>query len=251
MLALDGVSLSLTTGEILGVLGLNGAGKSTLLRVMLGLQTPHAGTITIDGTPLRELSLNARARRVAAVLQNEQLSFPYTVRELVTLGRYAHRGRFAALTREDEQLIDQALQAVDATALAARRVNQLSGGEQRRALLARAIAQQAQYLLLDEPTAALDLPHQLELGSLVRKLAAERTVGVLWVMHDLNLALKHCDRVAILAHGKLVFAGAPREALSPAHLRGVFHVDGEQIRDSSGHDHIVFRAPSGHSHNDA
>lgn len=246
-LALSDVSLSLAPGEVLGVLGLNGAGKSTLLRTMLGLQTPDSGTVALDGVPLSSLSLTARARRLAAVLQNEQLGFPYTVRELVMLGRYAHRGRFAPLNEEDERAMREALQAVDAAHLAGRRVNQLSGGEQRRALLARALAQNAQYLLLDEPTAALDLPHQLELGALVRSLAQERRVGVLWVMHDLNLALRHCSSVAILAQGKLAFSGPPKDAFSPSYLRHVFHVDGEQIRDSIGHTHIVFRAASGHS----
>jgi iron complex transport system ATP-binding protein len=245
--ALSGVSLALAAGEVLGVLGLNGAGKSTLLRLMLGLAEPQSGTVRIDGVSLSSLSLSDRARRVAAVLQHEQLGFPYTGRELVVLGRYAHRGRFAALTPEDERLVSEALQAVDAAHLAERRVNQLSGGEQRRVLMARALAQQPQYLLLDEPTAALDVPHQLELGALVRKLAAERAVGVLWVMHDINLALRGCDRVAILAHGRLVFAGPPREAFSPEHLRQVFHVEGELVRDSAGLNHIVFRPLSGDS----
>ncbi len=238
---LDGVSLSLSPREVTGVLGLNGAGKSTLLRVMLGLLKPSAGEVQVDDRALADLAPAARARQIAAVLQNENLAFPYSVRELVMLGRYAHRGRFAAPNAQDDAAVAGALQVTDSAHLAERRVDTLSGGEARRVLLARALAQMPRYLLLDEPTQGLDLPHQLELGPRLKALAAERDMGVLWVLHDVNLALSGCDRVCILAGGRVVFSGAVDDAFTSAQLAEVFHVGGERVRDASGHDHVVFR----------
>jgi iron complex transport system ATP-binding protein len=206
----------------LGILGPNGAGKTTLLKAIMGL-VPHRGAVLQAGQPLSALSSKERARCVAYVPQRSLLNAPLTVSSVVAQGRYCHGSDLTALTRADRQAIEQALQATDMTALAERPFTELSGGEQRRVLLARALATEAPVILLDEPNASLDLSHALRLFHHMKQLAANgRTLVV--VLHDLNDALSWCDCALLLSEGRVVTHGPPAQVLDADRVRQVYGV---------------------------
>ena len=236
---LDGVSLTVRRGEFLALVGPNGAGKTTLLRVVNGLVTPDAGTVRVGGTDASALSVQERARRVATVPQETHVGFDFPVRDLVAMGRTAHRSRFARAGEADRAAVEQALDRTETTAFADRPVGSLSGGERQRVVLARALAQAAPLLLLDEPTASLDINHQVRVLGLVRELvdgpeggtgdepggghAAGRTAVA--AIHDLDLAARFCDRVALLAEGGIRAAGAPGTVLTDERLAAAYGVE--------------------------
>ncbi len=217
----DGCDVTLESGALLALAGPNGAGKSTLLRVLAGLLRPTAGTLTVEGRDLGSLSRREVARRIAVVPQLFDTLFPFSVREVVALGRTARLGAFGRLGAADAQAVDRALDALELRPLAGRRIDRVSGGERQRAVLAMALAQETGVLLLDEPTVHLDPAHQLATVALLRRLASERGLAVLAVLHDLNLAAL-ADRVAVLAEGRIVRAGPPREVIEPCLVREVF-----------------------------
>ncbi|MCC6809494.1 MAG: ABC transporter ATP-binding protein [Deltaproteobacteria bacterium] len=241
--ALDGVSIDVSPGEVVGVLGPNGAGKSTLARVLLGLQSASAGEVRIDEQPLSGLTIAERARRVAAVLQDQGPRFSFSVKEVVALAREARHGAFTRLGPDDLAAVDRAMRAADVLALADRAFDALSGGERQRVLLARALAQAARYLVLDEPTAFLDLHHRYAFADRIRALADAGGAGVVWILHDLDLALRDCHRVYVLAGGRTVAAGAPAEVLVPETLRASFGVEAVLHRDASGRAHVLVQRP--------
>jgi iron complex transport system ATP-binding protein len=220
---LAAVSCALRPGELVLLAGRNGAGKSTLLRTLLGAQSPDGGEVRLGDRAITAWPGRERAQRVAFVPQSVDTPFEFTGRELVTMGRHPHRARRDALRAEDLAAIARALAAVDAEAFADRIVTTLSGGEQRRIAVARALATDAPLLLLDEPTNNLDLEHALQLVALLRGLAAAGR-GVLVASHDLNLFGEHCDRVVLLHDGRVFADGPAAEALSPANLATVFGV---------------------------
>jgi iron complex transport system ATP-binding protein len=210
---LEGVDFDLRAGEITAILGPNGAGKSTLLAALAGLIGPERGCATLAGEALGQISLTARARRIGYLPQAGEVAWNLSVRALAGLGRLPWRGSSSAA--RDVAAIDHALAAMDLDALAARSVHSLSGGERGRALLARVLATGAEWVLADEPLAALDLAHQLALTAHFRALATQGR-GVVLVLHDLALAMNHADRVLVLAEGGLIADGPPAEALTPA-----------------------------------
>ncbi len=220
-LVLDGCDASVRAGALVAVVGPNGAGKSTLLRVLAGLLRPSGGAVHIDGADLASLSRAEIARRVAVVPQLFDTLFPFTVREVVALGRTARLRAFGRLSPTDTAAVERALGALGLGALADRRIDHVSGGERQRAVLAMALAQETGALLLDEPTVHLDPGHQLATVGLLRRLASERGLAVLAVMHDLNLAAL-ADRVVVLAAGRVVRAGAPAEVIDERMVREVF-----------------------------
>lgn len=207
------VSFQVQAGEILGVIGPNGAGKTTLIRALSGVLEPSAGQVRVAGQELTAVKPNERARRVAVVPQARNLPPAFTGWELVLLGRTPHLNWLGQVSASDEQCVRQALERTQALSLADRRVGELSGGEQQRLLLARAMAQNAPLMLLDEPTAHLDLHHQVSLLDLVRRLAHEENLGVVAALHDLNLVSRYADRVALLVDGELRALGSPSEVL--------------------------------------
>ena len=221
---LDGVDLTLRGGELVLLAGRNGAGKSTLLRALIGAQAPTSGAVQLGDRPLAAWAGDERARQLAFVPQAIETPFEFSGRELVTMGRHPHRPRRAPLTAADRDAIAQALAAVDAEAFADRPVTTLSGGEQRRIAVARALATQAPLLLLDEPTNCLDLEHALQLVALLRRLCAQGR-GCLVASHDLNLFAPAADRVVVLHEGRVAADALPDQALAPALLRVVFGVD--------------------------
>lgn len=239
-LTLAAVTLGIQTGTLTAVIGPNGSGKSTLLRVMAGLWRPDGGAVRLDGIALEKLQSRELARRVSFVPQDTRIDFSFTVREVVAMGRYAHRRRFAHENGADRSAISAALERCDVTHLAECPANALSGGERQRVLIARSLAARPEVILLDEPTANLDIEHALDILRLCRELANERRAVVL-ATHDLDAATQYADVVQVLDHGHAVGFGVPREVLSPAAVERVFGVRGEIVHTASGSPHLVFR----------
>jgi ABC-type cobalamin/Fe3+-siderophores transport system ATPase subunit len=208
--------------ELVAILGPNASGKSTLLKLLAGLESPLAGRIQIDGTELSALDLRARAKRIALVQQESELLFPLRVWEYVLQGRYPHGRRLRFGSEADALTVGNALAQVDALRLSDRWMEQLSGGEKQRVILARALAQQPVLLLLDEPTQHLDVRGKLELLRRLRKLAAEGRQTVLMVTHELDLAAEFSDRVVLLHQGKCRRVGKPAEVYDSSLLEEVF-----------------------------
>lgn len=219
--AVSGVSLTVDPGEVVAVVGPNGSGKSTLLRALVGLLRPSAGSVHLDGRPIASWSRRDLADVVGALPQREDQSFPLTVTETVLLGRWSRLGPIAPVGPADREAVDAALRRCDVTALADRRIDTLSGGEWQRVRVARALVAVPRLLLLDEPTAALDVGHEMEMFELLRRLVAEG-LGVLVITHQLNLAARFADRLVLLDRGRTVAEGPPRDVLREDVVSAVF-----------------------------
>ena len=239
---LRGATLSVAAGEVVAVAGPNGAGKTTLLRAASRGVRLAAGEIRVAGRSLASLSHRELARGLAVVPQDAALLFPFRAGELVLMGRAPHTGRFGFETGADVERARAAMARVGVEHLADRSVLELSGGERQLVLFARALAQEARLLLLDEPTAHLDLSHRLRVLEQVR-LFAGAGGSVLFVSHDLGLAARSCDRVVLLHEGVVAGEGAPAEVFTPERLRQVFGVRAELLRASDGAPVVVARAP--------
>jgi ABC-type cobalamin/Fe3+-siderophores transport system ATPase subunit len=220
--ALADVSVEIAPSEIVGVIGPNSSGKTTLIRLLTRVLEPASGEIRLKGVPVRGLSRTDLARRVAVVPQGILPQFPFTVGELVLMGRYPHDpGRYFESPR-DRSVAREAMEATGVLELADMPLEHLSGGERQRAVIARALAQEPRLLVLDEPTAHLDLRYQVEVAALLRRLNRERGTTVLLVSHDLNLAAEVCDRLLLLNQGRVAALGAPEAVLDEALLASVF-----------------------------
>ncbi len=222
---LKNVSLTIGSGEVLGILGPNGSGKSTLLKILMRILVPQQGTIEWFGQPPDAFSQADIARHVAFVPQETQQAFPFTINEMVLMGRYPHHGRTWGLGWEgshDRAVAMQAMTDLDVAHLGTRLITNVSGGERQRAVVARALAQEPDVLLLDEPTAFLDLHHQLDIARIIRRLNRERGLTVVLVSHDLNLASQYCDRLLLLREGEIVTVGSPEEVIAAASLEPVY-----------------------------
>jgi iron complex transport system ATP-binding protein len=226
--------LQLQSGELVALLGANGSGKTTLLRLLSGALRPAAGLVQVAGRPVGEWPRPALARRVAVLPQHLELPEGFRVVELVAMGRAPHARRLFGSTAEDEVAVERALQDADALDLADRYPHELSGGERQRVLVAMALAQEPQLLLLDEPTLHLDLAHQVSLLQRLRRLHAQRGLTVLAVLHDLNLAAAFAPRVVLLDGGRVAADGPPDEVLTPEAIARVFGVRVEPVRTSRG-----------------
>ncbi len=220
------VSLVVSAGELLAVIGPNGAGKTTLIRVLTGLLPAcPGGEVRVFGHPLHGLDRREIARRVAVVPQHTRVAFGFTVREVVAMGRAPHQGAMLVSTKTDREIVDSVLERTHLTALASRPVSGLSGGEQKRVAVARALAQQPDVLVLDEAGAHLDIRHRIELQSLVRHEIRERNLACLAVMHDLSEVAQNADRVAILHEGRIRAQGTVEQVMTYRILRETFGVD--------------------------
>jgi iron complex transport system ATP-binding protein len=219
---LVGITLEVRAGEVVALLGPNGAGKSTLLGVASGVLRPQSGAVSFEGQAVGRLSRREMARRMALVAQTGEMRFPMTALEYALAGRFAHARAFGFDSPRDVEIAFASLRATDAEQFAARRFNELSSGERQRVVLARALAQEPKLLLLDEPTANLDIAHQVALLDLVRKLACERQLGALVVTHEINLAAEFADRVALLKSGRLLACGTTREVMTAELLSELF-----------------------------
>jgi len=239
---LDGVDLTVAPGDLLGVLGPNGAGKSTLARVLAGLFAHAEGSVTLDGVSLQAMAPRDRARRVAYVAQAEPAPEGISLRDWVSLGRAPHTGWLGVLRAEDDQAIDEALRAQGLVHLAALPAARLSGGEQRRALVARAMVQNTPCLVLDEPLAGLDLAHQATLCADLARLAADGAAVVV-VLHDPNLALRWCTHAVLLRDGRVQSAGPTATVLTAEHLGAVFETPLARSEADDGYPCFVLPRP--------
>ncbi len=233
---LDDVSARFAQGGLVGVLGPNGSGKTTLLRLLGGLLRPAGGRISLDGADLRTVSRAIVARRMAMVPQETQLAFEYTVLEMATMGRYPHLGAFEIEGPEDLEIAREALRATGTEHLASRFFNTLSGGEKQRVVIAGALAQlssapgpgtadSADILLLDEPTASLDLAYQLEIRAILHKLNRERSLTIVVSTHDLNFAASLCRELVLVHQGRVLAAGPTEAMLDTTLIRRLYGVD--------------------------
>ena len=222
-------SLAAEPGTVTALLGPNGAGKSTALRALARLLRPRTGAVTLGGRDVWKLPRRLFGRHVAFVPQSEAIAWPMTVEQVVLLGRVPHRGWLLPYSAEDRAALRTALRQVDLEDFQSRDLDSLSGGERRRALLARALAQEAPMLLLDEPGAHLDLRHQVELFGLLAGLARERRAAVVLSLHDLNLASLFTDRAVLLSEGRIVAQGPTQAVLTPGLLRETFGVAVETV----------------------
>jgi iron complex transport system ATP-binding protein len=219
--ALDEVSIQVEPGTLHAVLGPNGSGKSTLMRALLGTIPLAGGSVRIDDRPLAAWSRRALARQVGAVTQHEPTVFPIRVRDLVAMGRYPHLGPLAPESAEDRAIVHEALARCDALDMADREVGTLSGGEHQRVRIARALAQEPRALILDEPTASLDIRHEMEILTLLRR-SADQGLTVLLITHHLDLAARFSDRILLLGGGRVAAEGTPDEVFREATLEGVY-----------------------------
>lgn len=241
---LEGVELSLAPGCLHGVVGPNGSGKTTLLDLMAGLRAPAAGEISFLGRSLETYSGLELARRLALVPQEFAINFPFTVHEVVMMGRHPHLRRFASPGPEDVEAVERALAETSLAELRDKPVTALSGGEKQRVVLARALAQQAPVMLLDEPTSNLDVNHSLALMGVVEQRVRRQGCTAVAVMHDLNLAAAFCDRLVMLSGGRVFACGPTEEVLTRDHLAEVFSVQAQVRRDDyAGGPLVVFRKP--------
>ena len=221
---LDGVSLTVESGEMVGVLGPNGSGKTTLLKLLSGVLAGR-GAVKLAGRAIEGYSRTELSRLVAVVPQESEVHFPFTAAEIVLMARASHHGRLALEGAADLDAARRSMAATETAALADRYLHELSGGEKQRVLIARALAQEAAILLLDEPAAFLDLKHQKGVFDLMRRLNGERGLTIVAALHDLNLAALYFPRLLLLGDGKIFRDGPPEEVLTEANIRAVYGVE--------------------------
>jgi iron complex transport system ATP-binding protein len=252
----DGVSVSIDRGRVVGILGPNGSGKTTLLKLLAGVLRPQAGRVTLDGADLASIPRRRLARRLAVVPQETHLAFDYRVIEIALMGRYPYLGPFELEGPEDVAAARRALAATGTLHLADRPFETLSGGEKQRVIIASALTQleapgspgpdrAAQLLLLDEPTAALDLHYQIEVAALLKRLNAEHGLTVVVSTHDLNFAAGACEALVLLRGGRVVAAGPTEAVLTPDAVRTLYGVDADvRYHPAAGHLTVVPLAPA-------
>jgi len=230
------IALDLAGGEVLALLGPNGHGKTTLLKTLLGLLPAKGGTLALDGEPLAALSVGERARALAYVPQVHAGTFAFSVREIVLMGRTARSSLFAAPSRHDREMVQAMLQRLGIEHLSSRPYTEISGGERQLVMIARALAQEPRYVILDEPTASLDFGNQGKVMSQIRRLAGEG-LGVLFTTHDPNQALRYADRALLLREGRALASGRAVDLLTPERLAALY---GVAIETVSGDGKLAF-----------
>jgi iron complex transport system ATP-binding protein len=235
-----GVSVRIERGSLTGLLGPNGCGKTTLLKLLAGVLAPDRGSVSIDGRPMTSLTRRDIARRVAIVPQETHPAFDYTVMEMVLMGRHPHLGLFQLEGPSDIGIARRALAATGTEHLAGRAFMTLSGGEKQRVVIAAALAQSPDVLLLDEPTASLDLHYQLEIAALLAQLNQKQAVTMVLATHDLNLAASLCRTLVLLRDGEVLDHGATGDVLTTAAVRALYGVEADvRYHEDAGHLTIV------------
>jgi iron complex transport system ATP-binding protein len=224
------ISLQVTNGELVAIVGRNGAGKSTLLHVMAGLLPVSQGEVRLDGQPLSHFTRKAIARQMALLPQQARIDFGFQVHDIVRMGRHPHRGRFRAASPQDEAIVHHAMAVTGTEFLDQRLITEVSGGERQLILLAQALAQEPHFLLLDEPTANLDIAHQCHVMQLLQRLARDG-MGIVAVIHDLSMAVRCFPRLILVDDGSVVGDGAPTEVLSLDTIKRVFRVQARFFQD--------------------
>jgi iron complex transport system ATP-binding protein len=222
---LRNVSFEVKEGEFIGILGPNGSGKTTLLNVIDGILIPQEGEVWINETSCNKLKRENLAKIIAVVPQESSMIFPFTVQEIVLMGRAPHLGKWRFEGETDFTIARQAMEMTDTLSLMNRSMNALSAGERQRVLIARALAQQPQIMLLDEPTAFLDIRHQIDFFDLIKALNKNQTLTVIGVTHDINLASSYCDRLILMRSGFIHCIGSPDEVIAESHIREVYETN--------------------------
>ena len=238
--ALREVSVSVDRGSFTGLIGPNGCGKTTLLKLLAGVLWPDSGTVSLDGRPLASMSRRQVARRLAVVPQETHPAFEYSVLEMALMGRHPHLGAFQLEGPADIAIAHESLSATGTSHLAERSYMSLSGGEKQRVVIASALTQTPEVLLLDEPTASLDLGYQLEVGMLLRRLNRERSATMVMATHDLNLAASLCDTLVLMRNGRVLASGNTSEVLTSAMVRQLYDVEADvRVHELAGHLTVV------------
>ena len=222
---LRGVTFEVRSGEVLGIVGPNGCGKTTLLRCLNNVLSPKGGVVLIDGQPVSFLTRKDIARKIGRIPQHFTTSFSFSVLDVVLMGREPHLNGLGEEAEQDLNIAENAMEWTSILHLADRSIGELSGGEMQRVIIARALTQQPQILLMDEPTSHLDIKHQLEILQLTQRLTNERNLITLLVSHDLNMAARYCDKLVVLNQGKIAAAGPAKDVLTPDLVREVYQVD--------------------------
>lgn len=238
-LVLDGIDLPIVEGEIIGILGPNGCGKTTLLKNLNKNLSPQGGCILLDGTDLEEMAKKDIAKKVAVVPQTNEIHFAFTVRDIVAMGRMPFQSMMGGQSSEDERIVDEAIRRTGLEKYADRHISTMSGGERQRVIIARAIAQTPETLLMDEPTLHLDISMQFDALDLVSRLSKEMGMTVVIVSHDLPMVARYCDRIVMLHDHKVHSIGRPEEVLTAENMRTVFNVDAELMLDEKTGKHTV------------
>ena len=238
-LVLDGIDLPIVEGEIIGILGPNGCGKTTLLKNLNKNLSPQGGCVLLDGVDLEEMAKRDIAKKVAVVPQTNEIHFAFTVRDIVAMGRMPFQSMMGGQSSEDERIVDEAIRRTGLEKYAERHISTMSGGERQRVIIARAIAQTPETLLMDEPTLHLDISMQFDALDLVSRLSKEMGMTVVIVSHDLPMVARYCDRIVMLHDHKVHAIGRPEEVLTEENMRVVFNVDAELMLDEKSGKHTV------------
>lgn len=234
---LQDISMRIEEKEFVGIIGPNGSGKSTFLKCIYRVLNPDGGCVFLGDSELKNMSYRESAQKMAVVAQHNYYNFEFSVREVVLMGRAPHKKVLERDNVKDYKIVEDALKTVGMEKFSDRSFSTLSGGEQQRVILARALAQQTPCLILDEPTNHLDITHQLQLMKLVKNL----DITVISAIHDLNIAAAFCDRLYVLKNGKIVGKGTPNEVLTTEFIREVYQVESELVKDQNGQIHILFK----------
>lgn len=222
---LKGINIEVDNKEVVGIIGPNGSGKSTLLKCIYRVLKPNDGIILLDNVDIKEMSVKESSKRLAVLSQHNNYNFDFTVKDIVLMGRSPHKKFMERDNKEDYDIVNEALKKVDMFEFKDRSFQSLSGGEQQRVILARALAQQPKCLILDEPTNHLDIKYQLQLMRIVKGLGIE----VIAAIHDLNIAAMYCDKIYVLKDGEIIKYGKPKDVLTKEIIKDVYEVDAEVI----------------------
>lgn len=234
------LNLRIMVGELVGLLGPNGSGKSTLLKLMSGILPPRSGKVSFHGKEISTIGRKEMARKVAVVPQESPIVFPFRVIEVVLMGRYPHLKGLTLEGKQDLEMVREAMELTDIRHLADRRITELSGGEKQRVIIARALVQQPELLLLDEPTTFLDIRHQMAIYDLLRGLNQREGLTIVGVMHDLNWAARYCRRLLLLKDGRVWCDGPPEKVLHPENIWEVFQAEVDVRWDPGAEAPVVF-----------
>jgi ABC-type cobalamin/Fe3+-siderophores transport system ATPase subunit len=227
-------SLALEPLSFTGLIGPNGAGKTTVFKILSGSLTPHSGSVSLNDRPIRKIPHRERASCLAMVPQFVATPMPYTVRQIVEMGRISRLSRFGLLSRHDRDQIERAMHEMDIIDMADRPFSNLSGGERQRTVTAASLAQEPEILLLDEPTASLDLGHSVRLMELLTELRSKRGMAIMLISHDIQLCAHYCSRLVLLRNGKITADGSPEEVVTPKIIGETYQCRVETVKDSAG-----------------
>ena len=240
---LKNLHFNIKKGMFLSIVGPNGSGKSTILKLLNNIYHPESSSILIEGRDIRKFKRKELARKIALVPQDTAIDFEFTVEEVVLMGRHPYKGRFERENGEDHRMVEEAMELTNTLYLKDRMITELSGGERQRVLIARAIAQDPAIILLDEPTAHLDINHQIEILNLLKKLNKERGMTIVLVIHDINLGVRYSDEIIMLNQGKIIGRGKPENVITKENIREAYDLKVEI--DKNKHTDKIYLTPVG------